>query len=158
MTYCRTLLPRLLGVRRVIYLDCDLLVFRDLSKLFNFELPPGRILAAVPDSETLTLSDDSRTIADAMKLPASRRYFNAGLMLLNLDELRRKNFTERSLEFFRNFRGQYRFHDQSALNFLLHGNIEELPEYWNRPAWRFDAQQTNDLQCVLHYTRCAPWL
>src|SRR4030095_3944864 len=33
MTYCRTLLPRLLDVLRLIYLDCDLLVFRDLSKL-----------------------------------------------------------------------------------------------------------------------------
>ncbi len=33
MAYCRTLLPRLLDVPRLIYLDCDLLVFRDLSEL-----------------------------------------------------------------------------------------------------------------------------
>src|ERR1043165_1304936 len=63
MTYCRTLLPRLLDVPRLIYLDCDLLVFRDLSQLFDLELSPAEILAAVPDSETLTLSDDSRTLA-----------------------------------------------------------------------------------------------
>ena len=44
------------------------------------------------------------------------------------------------------------------MNFLLHGHIEELPEYWNRPSWRFDAQQDNDLDCVLHYTTRAPWL
>ncbi len=30
MTYCRILLPHLLNVPRVIYLDCDVLVFRDL--------------------------------------------------------------------------------------------------------------------------------
>jgi lipopolysaccharide biosynthesis glycosyltransferase len=158
MTYCRTLLPRMLGVRRLIYLDCDLLVFRDLSELFDNNLPSDKILAAVPDSETLTLGDDSRTIADAMNLSPGGRYFNAGVMLLNLDELRRQNFTERSLEFFNNFRGQYRFHDQSALNFLLQGKIEELPEYWNRPSWRFDDQDSNTLDCVLHYTRSAPWL
>jgi lipopolysaccharide biosynthesis glycosyltransferase len=34
MTYCRILLPHLLHVPRVIYLDCDVLVFRDLAQLF----------------------------------------------------------------------------------------------------------------------------
>jgi hypothetical protein len=158
MTYCRTLLPRVLDVPRLIYLDCDLLVFRDLSELFDLELSPGKILAAVPDSQTLTLSDDSRTLASAMNLPAAGRYFNAGVTLWNLNELRKQNFTENSLEFFENWRGRYRFHDQSAINFLLHGRIDELPEYWNRAAWRFDEQDDNRLECVLHYTSSAPWL
>jgi lipopolysaccharide biosynthesis glycosyltransferase len=158
MTYCRTLLPRLLHRPRVIYLDCDLLVFCDLSKLFDLKLAPGRILAAVPDSETLTLGDDSATIASAMNLPSTARYFNAGVMLLNLDELRKQNVTDQSLEFLKYWKGHYRFHDQSALNFLLHDKIEELPEYWNRTAWRFDEQDSNSLECVLHYTSSAPWL
>ena len=158
MAYCRILLPQLLDVPRLIYLDCDLLVFRDLSELFDLELTPGKILAAVPDSETFTLSDDSRTVASAMKLPCDGRYFNSGVMLLNLNELRKQNFTEKSLEFFENWRGQYRFHDQSAINFLLHGQIDELPEHWNRAAWRFDEQNDNNLDCVLHYTSSTPWL
>jgi hypothetical protein len=33
-----------------------------------------------------------------------------------------------------------------------------LPEHWNRAAWRFDEQDDNSLDCVLHYTRAAPWL
>jgi lipopolysaccharide biosynthesis glycosyltransferase len=158
MTYCRTLLPRVLDVPRLIYLDCDVLVFRDFSELFDRELSPGKILAAVPDSQTLTLSDDSRTLASAMNLPAVGRYFNAGVMLLNLDELKKQDFTEKSLQFFEEWRGRYRFHDQSAINFLLHGRIDELPEYWNRPTWRFDEQDDNSLECVLHYTSSAPWL
>jgi lipopolysaccharide biosynthesis glycosyltransferase len=158
MTYCRTVLARLLDVHRVIYLDCDLLVFRDLSELFDLKIPPDKIVAAVPDSETLTLGDDSRTIASAMNIPPAGQYFNAGVMLLNLDELRRQDFTDRSLAFFSKFSGHYRFHDQSAFNFLLQGKIQELPEHWNRPAWRFDDQDTNTLGCVLHYTRSAPWL
>src|SRR6476661_7972251 len=158
MAYCRTLLPRLLDVSRLIYLDCDLLVFRDLSELFDLELSPGKILAAVQDSETLTLGDDSRTLASAMNLPAAQRYFNSGVMLLNLNQLRKQNFTEESLEFLKNWSGHYRFHDQSAINFLLHGQIDELPKHWNRASWRFDEQDENDLNCVLHYTRSAPWL
>jgi len=158
MTYCRILLPHLLDVPRLIYLDCDVLVFRDLAQLFDLELAPGKVLAAPRDSETLSLADDSPTIADAINLPREGAYFNCGVMLMNLDALRRQNFLQRSVEFLNNWSGKYRFWDQSAINFLLHGQIDELPEYWNRASWRFDAQQNNDLDCVLHYTTSAPWL
>ena len=157
MTYCRILLPHLLDVPRLIYLDCDVLVFRDLSQLFDVELSPGKFLAAVPDSETLSLADDSPTIADAINLPREGAYFNCGVMLMNLDELRKQRFFERAVEFL-NRKSAYRFWDQSAINFLLYGQIDELPECWNRASWRFDAQQNNDLDCVLHYTTSAPWL
>ena len=157
MTYCRIFLPHLLNVPRVIYLDCDVLVFRDLSELFNLDLSPGKFLAAVPDSETLSLAEDCPTIADALRLPAEGAYFNCGVMLMNLDELRKQHFLERAVEFL-NRKSAYRFWDQSAINFLLYGQIHALPECWNRASWCFDAQQNNDLDCVIHYTTSAPWL
>src|SRR6266480_2542477 len=92
MAYSRILLSHLLDVPRLIYLDCDVLVFRDFSELFDVELSPGKKLAAVPDSETLTLRDDSCTLAGAMNLPADGRYFTSGVMLMNLDELRKGHF------------------------------------------------------------------
>jgi lipopolysaccharide biosynthesis glycosyltransferase len=158
MAYSRILLPHLLDVPRLIYLDCDTLVFRDLSALFDRELSPGKLLAAVPDFETSSLAEDSRTMADTMKLPAQGTYFNSGVMLMNLDELRKQHFFPRAVEFLNTWTGKYRFHDQSAINFLLHGQIDELPEHWNRASWRFDEQENNDLNCVLHYTSSAPWL
>jgi lipopolysaccharide biosynthesis glycosyltransferase len=158
MTYCRILLPQLLDVPRLIYVDSDLLVFRDLSELFDLPLSRGKVVAAVPDSETPTLGDDSRTIAEAMNLPHDARYFNAGLMLLDLDELRAQNFTNRSFDFFNEWQGCYRFHDQSAFNFLLHAYTNELAEHWNRASWQFDAQNNNELNCVVHYTGSVPWL
>ena len=158
MTYCRILLPHLLDVPRLIYLDSDVLVFRDLSELFDRELSTDNVIAAVPDSETLSLAEDSPTIAEGMKLPLESAYFNCGVMLMNLDALRNQHFFERTVEFFNTWRPHYRFWDQSAINFLLHGQIQTLLEYWNRPSWRFDAQQNNDLNCVLHYTTSAPWL
>src|SRR3954468_4967533 len=157
MTYSRILLPHLLAVPRLIYLDCDVLVFRNLGPLFDLELSPGKVLAAARDSETLSLADDSPLIADEINLPREGAYFNCGVMLMNLDELRKQHFFDRAVEFL-NKKSSYRFWDQSAINFLLYGQIDELPEYWNRASWRFDAQQNNDLDCVLHYTTSAPWL
>src|SRR5437867_8896561 len=108
MTYCRILLPHLLNVPRLIYLDCDVLVFRDLAQLFDLELAPGKVLAAPRDSETLSLADDSPTIADAINLPREGAYFNCGVMLMNLDELRKQDFFERAVEFL-NRKSAYRF-------------------------------------------------
>ena len=158
MTYCRILLPHVLDAHRLIYLDCDVLVFRDFSQLFDLELPPGKVVAAVPDSETLSLKQDSQSISDAMGIRGDNIYFNCGVMLMDLDALRRESFTEKSMDFFKRWRGHYRFWDQSAFNFLLSGRIDELPEHWNRTSWRFDEQENNKLECVLHYTTSAPWL
>src|SRR6266536_3202217 len=120
MAYCRILLPRLLDVPRLIYLDCDVLVFRDLSELFDLELSHGKVLAAVPDSETLSLAEDCPTIAEAMRLPVNGAYFNCGVMLMNLDELRKQHFFKRSIEFLNVWSGNYRFWDLSDINLLLH--------------------------------------
>jgi lipopolysaccharide biosynthesis glycosyltransferase len=158
MAYCRILLPHLLDVPRLIYLDCDVLVFRDLFELFDLKLSPGKAVAAVPDSETLSLAEDSLMVAKAMNIRSESAYFNSGVMLMNLDELRRQHFFESAVDFLKRWSGKYRFWDQSAINFLLHRQIDDLPEHWNRASWRFDAQQNNDLDCVLHYTTSAPWL
>src|SRR5215471_8024335 len=142
MTYCRILLPQLVNLPRLIYLDCDTLVFRDLSELFDLELASRKVLAAVHDPETLSLSQDSLVVAKAMNLPAHGAYFNCGVMLMDLDELRRQHFFESAVDFLNCWSGKYRFWDQSAINFLLRTQIDDLPEHWNRASWRFDAQQT----------------
>ena len=157
MAYCRLLLPHLLDVPRLIYLDSDVLVFRDLSELYDLQLSEGKAVAAVSDSETLCLGEDSALLATAIRLPPAGTYFNSGVMLMNLSELRRDYFFQRAVEFLNTWSGKYRFHDQSAINFLLHERIQPLSVEWNWPAWRFDEQENNNLNCVLHYTTSAPW-
>ncbi len=158
MTYCRILLPHLLDVPRLIYLDCDVLVFRDLSQLFDLQIRHESAIAAVRDSETVTLGDDSQLVAVEIGASPFEPYFNSGVVLMDLDKLRALNFTERAFEFCRIWKGKHRFNDQSAINFVLHHQIDELPEHWNRASWRFDEQDDNDLGCVLHYTNSAPWI
>jgi lipopolysaccharide biosynthesis glycosyltransferase len=158
MAYARIVLPDLLEASKCVYLDCDTLVFRDVAELFDSPLKRSAVLAAVPDSETLTLGDDAPLVASAMGLSAGDRYYNSGVLLMDLDQLRRENFLRQSLEFLRVWKGKYRYWDQSAINFLLHDRIDELPGHWNRASWLFDAQEDNHLDCVLHYTSSAPWL
>ena len=158
MTYARVALPDLLEASKCLYLDCDILVLRDIAGLFDLSFGQGVVLAAVPDSETVTLGHDAPLVASSFGLPVGNPYYNAGVLLMNLEQLRLEGLLRKSLEFLRVWNGKYRYHDQSALNFLFHGRIDELPEHWNRGAWVFDTQEDNRLDCCLHYTSSKPWL
>lgn len=67
-------------VDRVLYADCDMIVCEPLRELWNTPLG-GKVLAAVQDS----ISADTKA---AVGLQAGMRYFNAGLLLIDLAEWR----------------------------------------------------------------------
>lgn len=157
MPYARIMLPERVAESKCLYLDSDILVFRDVAELFDTHLDGGCVLAAVPDSETRTLAADAPVIVNAFSLNPDAAYFNAGVVLMDLQELRKDGFAQRTLEFLRDWHGKYRFHDQSALNYCYAGRIAALPEHWNRPSWVFDSQADNNLDCLLHFTNFVPW-
>ncbi|NEN98385.1 MAG: hypothetical protein F6K50_23575, partial [Moorea sp. SIO3I7] len=99
MTYCRLLIPQLVREPRTIYLDSDVLVLRDLSVLYDLNLESNNVMAAVPDSETGTISDDSGVIAKQLNIQAECRYYNAGIILMNLEKIRSLEFLTKSIAF-----------------------------------------------------------
>ncbi|NEQ81397.1 MAG: glycosyltransferase family 8 protein, partial [Moorea sp. SIO2I5] len=158
MTYCRLLIPQLVREPRTIYLDSDVLVLRDLSVLYDLNLESNNVMAAVPDSETGTIGDDSGVIAKQLNIKVESQYYNAGIMLMNLDTLRALDFIANSLAFLKDWVGFYRFHDQSAINFLFNDKIQKLPDHWNYPSWKFNQQADNAFNKIIHFTSTLPWL
>src|SRR5438045_8691900 len=55
MTYCRILLPQLVKVPRLVYLDCDNLVFRDVSELLALVLALLTVFLSVHVYDTFEL-------------------------------------------------------------------------------------------------------
>jgi lipopolysaccharide biosynthesis glycosyltransferase len=158
MTYSRILIPDLIQEDKAIYLDSDILVLRDLSLLYDWELNADKLMAAVRDFETPTVGDDSKIIAEKLNISLENAYYNCGIILMNIDKLRCFKFVEKSLIFLRDWVGEYRFWDQSAINFLLNGKIQSLPEEWNFPSWKFNDQIDNSLDNIIHFTNSVPWL
>ncbi|WP_437191427.1 glycosyltransferase family 8 protein [Planctomicrobium sp. SH527] len=158
MAYARLMATELIQESRCIYLDTDVLVFKDITRLYDISLPSDCCIAAAPDSETLTLSDDSKSIPLKFELPPDGEYFNSGVLLMDLDRLRQMDFLNQAMNFLNTHKGEHIFHDQSAINFLLHGQILKIDSSWNLASWQFDEQTDNSLECILHYTASAPWL
>jgi lipopolysaccharide biosynthesis glycosyltransferase len=130
-TYLRLRLPDLLhDETSALYLDCDLLVKGDLGELLDGELADHAVTAATDMCHpTWTHHPDLRKTA--LEAEGARPYFNAGVMLMNLDRWRADEIGARALAFAQANPQGVRFVDQDALNVVLAGRWTWLNERWN---------------------------
>ena len=118
-------------VRRAIWLDCDLLVLGDLTRLWEEDLADRHALA-VPDPFVASLSARLGVAGcDDLGLEAGARYFNAGVMLIDTARWRRDDVAGHALAYLRRYRDRVFFWDQEALNAVLAGRWRELDQRWN---------------------------
>jgi lipopolysaccharide biosynthesis glycosyltransferase len=123
----RVYLPDLLPeTDRVLYLDVDTLIVDDLTELWNTDLQ-DRYLAAVSN----TLPPESRGWPRRLGIPAEQGYFNSGVLLLNLEMMRRNQMTERLIAYGRNPGLRLAWPDQDALNKLMGHRRVSLHPRWN---------------------------
>lgn len=124
--YYRLSIPELFAesVAKVIYLDCDLIVQDDIAELWNSSLE-GKHTAAVQDL--------SNTTHLASGLP-QHKYFNSGVMLIDLTLWRRDNIAEKVREFKLEHPEKIQTNDQCALNGVLFDSWVRLPLRWNQQA------------------------
>lgn len=170
VVWFRVLLPELLpDVDRVLYLDADTLVLQSLLPLWQLDLS-GRPLAAVQD----VISPAHAHVPADIGLASADDYFNSGVLLMNLAEMRSTDFYGRMKALDRE-RYSAGFPDQIALNAVAAGNWLRLHPKWNcmtpfiAGTERFsDLQDHNTEQrqagaspCVLHFEgywqRAKPW-
>jgi lipopolysaccharide biosynthesis glycosyltransferase len=125
-TYFRLVVPEVLEVDRFLYIDADTLCRADLSALYQVDLR-GHPIGLVPEAPIHHSADPE--VAGLLGDLARGDYYNAGVMLVDAVAWRRDDLTRRCLDFIQQH--QPRYHDQSALNYVLHGNIYSLPENYN---------------------------
>jgi lipopolysaccharide biosynthesis glycosyltransferase len=161
--YLRLVLPELVpdDVRRVVYLDSDVLCVGSIAPLFGWDLR-GKPLGAVRDAFT-------RRIADSGGMPGIQAgmhdpqavYFNSGVLVIDAPAWRAADLTGACLSYLEEHAGELRFPDQDALNWVAYGNWLRLPkEYNHQMAWRLETEAGRRLTdaVVLHPVGLAkPW-
>lgn len=126
--YFRLWAPRMLpaNVRKILYLDSDIIVRRSLQALWSTDLR-NYALAAVEDAFW-----DPKL--DYIELPRGAKCFNSGVLLLNVDYWRKNSIYEQAIEFLRNSPKKVNYYDQDALNAILVDRWINLPAIWNDQA------------------------
>lgn len=105
----------------VLYLDGDIIIRSNVDKLFEIQLD-DEYVAAVED-EGVMLSGHHRDIG-------VERYFNSGVMVLNLKKMRENHLTEKLLGL-KKAEQEYFFMDQDAFNKAFGGAVLFLPNKYN---------------------------
>lgn len=118
-------------VHKAIWLDCDLLVTTDLASLWDADLNGSHLRAAQDSIVPLVSSPFGVAAYRALGIPRDAKYFNAGVMVLDLDRWRADGIPQQVLDYLRRFRDSVYFWDQEGLNAVLAGKWEELDPRWN---------------------------
>lgn len=131
-TYLRLAIPEAAaGAERVLYLDCDTLVQADLRPLLDADLG-GAPFGAVRDAHNPIVGDDWALPGhEALGIPAGRTYFNAGVMLFDIDRCAATGLFTKATRFLNEHPDQLQLWDQDALNVAADDDWHRLDPAWN---------------------------
>jgi lipopolysaccharide biosynthesis glycosyltransferase len=127
MTFARLLIPDVMPAEtsRLLYLDADILVLKDLTALFAIDLE-GSPLGAVADPLDAQVKTNPAAFAG---VPRVKSYFNAGVLLIDLQRWRDERISEKALAYLQIFPSTP-YSDQDALNVVCDGGWKELEMRW----------------------------
>jgi lipopolysaccharide biosynthesis glycosyltransferase len=128
ITYARFLIPHIFpqSTAKVLYLDADIVVLNDLSPLLETDLQEA-VVGAVVDGLDAQIKAGKQGLES---VPRVKDYFNAGVMLLNLDKWREERISEKALAYLAQ-NPATPFSDQDALNVACDGHWKKLDARWN---------------------------
>ena len=119
--YYRLMIPELVEATKVLYLDCDILVRKDISPLFEIDLD-DKLCAAVVNP----FHDAGR-----LGLSSEEVYFNSGVLLINTKEWKNHNVKQQVLDYMRENSHLLQMPDQDALNVVMRHNWVEIDPTYN---------------------------
>lgn len=151
--WMRMLLPELLPeVKRVLYLDSDTIVCRPLDELVKLDLN-GHWVAAVVNP---LYPHQSLERLAPLGIHQVQRYFNSGVLLMDLEVMRAQGLCADLLKFADEHHEGFLYPDQDVLNAVLQGRWLSLPPQFNVQSVMFDlraAQLPFDRDTVRHARR-----
>lgn len=155
-TYFRLFLPELYPqYDKVLYLDSDIIVLGDISELYNTDMGTN-LVAAAPDDiiqYNKVFQDYAELVVGVAKY---QNYFNAGVLLMNLDELRKFKFEEKFLYLL----GTVKFsvaQDQDYLNRLCKGRVKIVSHDWDVMPYVNNETKPEDIKLIHYNFAYKPW-
>lgn len=134
MTYLRlAIIDIFSNYKKAVYLDCDIVVNKDIAELFNIDIG-NNYIGAIQDSVmdgwcNDSLSDQKSYNLKVLNLQDNNVYFNGGVLLFNIAELRKSYTTEDLLKIATSYK--WRWFDQDILNMICKNHVAYLDNRWN---------------------------
>lgn len=166
-TYYRLMLSEILPktIGKVLYLDGDIIVRHSLLPLWNTNLKDYAV-GAVLDGSVGYLEYYHR-----LNIPLQLGYFNAGVLLVNLEYCREQNVVKDFFRILQEYADKLKYHDQDVLNVafsdnkvllpikynLMHGFLEKQP-YHDYKQYENEVEQARKDPVIVHFSAAKPWV
>lgn len=113
-------------INKVLYLDCDLIISKNLLELWNTNIDEYSIAGVID----VYLCEQDR-VYNNLGYDKSYSYVNSGVLLINLKYWREQNLQKFFLEYEKEYSNRRMFHDQDIINGVLYNTKLLLPLKYN---------------------------
>jgi lipopolysaccharide biosynthesis glycosyltransferase len=172
--YYRLFLPEILpnDIDKVLYLDSDIVVNEYLDSLFQLEFKSSTSKGNINELKCTSGKDPEElylfAVSEVRWQDLNRlqtiglsgcKYFNSGVLLINLRKWRVENITKKLISIALNYKDKLKFHDQDVLNIAFEN-------YWGELNYKFNTVNLDYLEekvykknySIIHYTGGSkPW-
>ena len=148
--FIETLFPQ---YEKVLYLDCDITILGDISKLYNINLGNNYIGAVM--EQVINGAQVFREYAEFGVGIKPEKYINAGILVMNLTQFRKHNICEQFCYLISKYNFDVVDPDQAYLNLLCKDKIKYLPTGWNKES--VPGKLEGDLNIVHYALYKKPW-
>lgn len=155
-TYFRLFISNLYPqYNKAIYLDSDIVLLTDVAELYKEDIGDN-LVGAVRDDIIQQNEVFQEYVEKVVGVSSYKNYFNAGMLIMNLDELRKNKFQEKFLYLLENVKYSV-VQDQDYLNRICKGRVKLLDASWNvMPNATKDVNEDNIK--LIHYNyQYKPW-
>lgn len=155
--YYRLFFPQLIDkdIDRLLYIDIDTLVLKDLTNLYSTNLE-DMVLGAVYDNYVKT--------QPLIGIIEENQYFNSGVLLIDCQKWRDQNITQKCVEYLLEYPKNILFVDQCVLNAVIQNNYKKLNKNNNMMYSYLPTKSTKNEMAevlsnitILHFTLQKPW-
>ena len=157
--FYRIAIPELFSkLNKAIYMDSDIIVTGDIGPLWDEKLE-DKLLGIVYSENQFLPSDALINYKNKIGLKQELRYFYDGMMLMNLEALRKENIFQKVLSYVPSCKHSLICPEQDILNILLDRNeLLELNASYNFTPFSILSSNLNSINPIcLHYSIYKPW-
>ena len=139
---------------KAIYIDSDIIVPGDISELYDTDMHDN-LIGVVTDGSVNDVPELQRYMTESLGLKLGD-YFNSGMLLMNMKELRNVHLAEHFLYLLNKYHFDCVAPDQDYLNSMCYGKIEYLDSCWDAMPNRNKPEIENPK--IIHYNLFdKPW-
>lgn len=153
---------------KILYLDCDLVVNKDVAELYNTPLNENKLMGVIRDYEVMRKANKQKGwacsyINKTLGIARVTDYFQSGVLLINVKQFQREDILNELISTLTRLKTP-NFVDQDILNAVCKGRVLYLDPRWNVeyhiPFYNPDWAQTMPAERVYEYMECRsdPWI